>query len=316
MRNFVQTFHYLILEPLKQKRLALIVLRTAQLLHDKTQSRSDIWFQRLGKIIKPKVQLPISLIMNESAIATITSSLLQHGSNILPFRLSAEDIASLKKFAFSVPAYTKDPSEKINISEANIPNEFPRYEWQIPDLFRLPVVQKLIKDGPFHKIAQAYIGSRPTMTSVSLWLDTIYTKKYAAHVYHHDNDGPAFLKFFIYLTNVDLESGAHMYIDGSQGPGKPPHLSQSRRYERSELIDYYGEEKEIIFAAPAGTVIAEDTSGFHKGTTPTKSYRLLLQIQYAMYDIPHIGEDSPVFEKVHIEGLPSSIQKICHKFVK
>lgn len=315
MSNIIKTFRYLVLEPMKQGRSGLVLLRIAQVLHDRTQSRSDLWFQRLGKMMKPKVQLPSSKLMDENAIKEATSSLFKNGWNILPFKLGAEDIAELKKFAFSQKAYAKNLNEQINISETNIPNDFGRYEWRIPDLLSLPVVQRLIKEGPYHKIAQAYIGSRPTMTSVCLWLDPIYHKKYDAHVYHYDNDGPAFLKFFIYLTDVDIDSGAHMYIEGTQGPDKPAHLSKSKRYERSDLLDYYGAEKEIVFSAPAGTIIAEDTAGFHKGTTPTKSHRLLLQIQYAMFDIPHMEEDSPAFHKVHIEGLDPNIKQICHKFV-
>ncbi len=316
MSNISKTFSYLVLEPIKQKRLSLILLRTSQLLHDKTHGRFDAWFRRLGKIMKPKISLPSSDLMNETALAASTATLKRRGWDILSYRLSENDVNELRKFAFSERAYANDPSEQIHITENNIPSDHPRYVWRMPDLFNLPVIQRLLAQSPFHDLAQRYIDSRPVMTSLSLWLDPVYNKKYDAHVYHHDNDGPAFLKFFIYLSDVTIDSGAHTYIEGSQGMGKPAHLSRSRRYERNELIDYYGAEKEIVFSAPAGTIIAEDTSGFHKGTTPKTSYRLLLQIQYAMFDIPHPEEFSPDFKKVHIEGLDPAIKRICYKFVE
>ena len=308
-------FNYFIFEPIKKKRLSLIPLRIAQVLHDRTAGRSNASFRRLGKMLWPKIILPPSSQMNEEAITASTNKINQRGWDILPYQMSASDILELRRFAFSTSCYANNPDEKIRITEGSIPNDSGLYVWRMTDLFQLPVIQRLLKESPLHDIAERYIGSRPTLTSLSLWLNPVYNKKFDAHIYHYDNDGPAFLKFFIYLNDVDMDSGAHVYIESSQREGKPDFLSRSKRYDRSELLNYYGTEKEIIFSAPAGTIIAEDTSGFHKGTTPKKNYRLLLVVQYAMFDIPHIEEFSPDFKKIHIEGLNPAIKQICRKFV-
>ena len=61
----------------------------------------------------------------------------------------------------------------------------------------------------------------PLLTSISLWLDPVYEGVYGAHVDHYDNDGPVFLKFFIHLNDVDVDTGAHSFIQGSHIRRKP-----------------------------------------------------------------------------------------------
>jgi len=60
-------------------------------------------------------------------------------------------------------------------------------------------------------------------------------------------------------------------------------------------------------------ILAEDTAGFHKGTTP-KNYRLLLQLQYATLDIPHQEEFAGLVGKVRLDGLDPGIKRIARKF--
>jgi hypothetical protein len=46
----------------------------------------------------------------------------------------------------------------------------------------------------------------------------------------------------------------------------------------------YPKERIVEITAPAGTGFAEDTLCIHKGLTPTRTPRLLLQVQYALFD--------------------------------
>src|SRR5262249_44435803 len=270
----------------------------AQLINDRTGGRYDQAIQRALSVLKPKVPLPNSRFMDNSDIATCVSSLHARGWSILGWRLAAADIAELRRVAFSTPAYADSPDDRIVITESNIPHAHGRYLWPISDLIRLPAVQRLITDGAFARIAQDYIGCEPLLTSVTLWLDPIFEGTYAAHVYHYDNDGPTFVKFFIYLTDVDTDSGAHSFIEGSHRHRKPAQFGHAGPQPREKLIDYYGAENELIFTGPAGLILAEDTAGFHKGATLTKGYRLLLQLQYAALDIPHEEEFAPGIDRV------------------
>jgi hypothetical protein len=157
-----------------------------------------------------------------------------------------------------------------------------------------------------------------------MWLDPVMDgsglndhKKgqYDPHIYHYDNDGPKFLKFFFYLTDVDKESGAHCVIQKTQFPIKDEKFSTSKRYTEEELLTHYGKENEIVFEAPAGTIIAEDTMAFHKGTDPQKAFRLLLQFEYGLIDNLNMPEQSEEkIAKIKIEQLDQNIKSIVSKF--
>jgi hypothetical protein len=304
-----------VIEPLRNKSSALFFLQLAQLVNDRMGGRYDEAIQRVLSLVKPKVKLPNSRFMHSSDIALCVSSLRVRGWNILDWKLAAADIAELRRFAFSTPAYADNPTERIVITESNIPHAHGRYMWFISDLIRVPAVQRLITDAGLAQIAQEYVGCEPILTSVTLWLDPVYAGTYAAHVYHYDNDGPSFVKFFIYLTDVDAESGAHAFIQGSHPHGKPAQFGRAGPRPREQLIDYYGVENELIFTGPAGLILAEDTAGFHKGTTLTKGYRLLLQLQYAVLDIPHEEEFVPGIERVRLQGVDPALKRIARKFL-
>lgn len=315
MSNVAKAFQYLVLDPIDKKSPALLPLRVAQLLHDRTGGRSDVYFRRLFGNLRAKAWLPRPTNMSEGAIANSVAALKRRGWDILPFRLDRAAVSEIRAFAFSTPAYAENPAERVRVDESNIPHDHGRYTWRMDELTRVPAVQTLLRDSTLPSIAQGYLECRPILTSVSIWLDPVYDGKFEPHVYHYDNDGPAFLKFFIYLSDVDADTGAHSFIEKSHGRNKPDKFTRARRYDRGELLEYYGQESEIVFSAPAGTILAEDTSGFHKGTTLRRGYRLLLQLQYAMLDIPHEEEFSANIRRVKMDALDQNIRRISRKFL-
>jgi len=164
-----------------------------------------------------------------------------------------------------------------------------------------------------HHIAQDYLGCRPILTYVTLWLNPPYQGAYNAHVYHYDNDGPSFLKFFVYLSDIDADS-AHTFIQGTHGRRKPAQFARSGVYDRDQLLSFYGSENEVALIGPAGMILAEDTAGFHKGTTPSKGYRLLLQLQFTSLDHPQEEEFVGGIAKVQLNKLDPGIRRIANKF--
>jgi hypothetical protein len=268
--------------------------------------------QRALSTFKRKAPLPQSRLMDDRSIDSSVATLKERGWDILPWRLAADDVAELLRFAFTTTAYAVDPAENVVITEGNIPRENGRYMWRMSDLIRIPAVQRLVADGALHRIAQEYIGCQPILTSITLWLDTLSERKVSAHNYHYDNDGPSFLKFFIYLNDIDTD-GAHTFIQGTHRHAKPRQFDRAGFYDQDKLLNFFGAENEIVFTGPAGMILAEDTAGFHKGTTP-KNYRLLLQLQYATLDIPHQEEFAGLVGKVRLDGLDPGIKRIARKF--
>jgi hypothetical protein len=312
----LDAIRHFVIDPIAKRSPALFLFHAAQILHERSRGHADRPFLRVLSKLRPTVALPPSVFIEQDEIERAVSTLRARGWWLMPRRLDDRDIAEIRQFAFATPAHATRFDERIAIDERQPPQDHSRYEWRMNDLLQLPAIQRLLRDSSLHRIAQDYIGCRPTLTSVTLWLDPVFDGPAPAHVYHYDNDGPAFLKFFIYLSDVDSETGAHTYIQGSHGHDKPEAFRRSRRYERDDLLRHYGPDNEIVFAAPAGTILAEDTAGFHRGMDPKRGYRLLLQLQYSAIDIPHAEEFATTMRPVRLPGLAAGIAAIARKFVR
>lgn len=155
-----------------------------------------------------------------------------------------------------------------------------------------PAIRRLISDPVLRWVAANYLGSLPTFVGANLWwtfpvmaLESDRAKH--AHVFHRDVDDFRFFKFFFYLTDVSEGEGAHVCVIASHR--NPPRVRigdrwNIRRYSDNEITSTYppGQIHEIRGAA--GTGFAENTLCVHKGSTPRSEARLLLQLQFALFD--------------------------------
>src|SRR5262249_4996452 len=151
--------------------------------------------------------------------------------------------------------------------------------------------QRIIGDPVFVNVSQAYIGAETALKNVSMWWSAALDGKpdledYAAQQFHFDYDpAPKWLKFFIYLTDVDSQSGPHIFVRGSHRC-RHPKLRDifARGYFRiadDEIEGVFGKDHIMELAGPRGTVRAVDTLGFHKGKPPQRGNRLVTQLEFA-----------------------------------
>ena len=104
-------------------------------------------------------------------------------------------------------------------------------------------------------------------------------KKDNAQYFHYDNDFKKFFKVFIYLNDVDLNSGPHSFVQFSHKKRFFKHLI-SKRIDDNEIINCYGKGNIKTFNKSKGSLIFEDTFGLHKGTSPKKNSRVVLILIY------------------------------------
>jgi hypothetical protein len=155
-----------------------------------------------------------------------------------------------------------------------------------------PAVAKLASDPALNWIAAAYLKSLPTFVGSNLWWTypvqaTAEDRDLHAHLFHRDVDDFSFFKFFFYLTDVAPGEGAHVLVRGSHR--RPPARGFAdrwnlRRYSDDEIRATYDPHDVLEITGRAGTGFAENTLCIHKGRTPATSARLLLQLQYALFD--------------------------------
>lgn len=152
-----------------------------------------------------------------------------------------------------------------------------------------PAIKKLQSDPTLLQIAAMYLEAKPIHTGNHLWwsfpLEATYREKsQVGQVFHYDLDDYRFVKFFFYLTDVDISSGCHVCVRGSHKRKKLSHILLSKRETDKNIIDYYGQESLIKISGKAGFGFAENPLCFHKGITPQNKDRLMLQIQFATTD--------------------------------
>lgn len=191
-----------------------------------------------------------------------------------------------------------------------------RYDFDTQDLLNNQEVQNILADMSLAIVAQDYLGSRPVIDVTSMWWHTNFSDKpdmEAAQYYHFDMDRPKWLKFFIYLTDVESVNGPHTFVAGSHKSGGIPSDLLKKGYARltdDEVKRQFDEKNIIEFTAPRGTIIAEDTRGLHKGKHVEKGDRLLLQIQFSnslfggYYPTIRLGENLTDELKAKIKQFP------------
>ena len=155
-------------------------------------------------------------------------------------------------------------------------------------LLACPQVSGLLLNPSLVAIAQAFLGAPPIHTQVACWWSTPYSEelehiKTAAQLFHQDRDYIKFLKIFIHLTDVDETSGPHEFVAGSNADYTVVSKNKQRSSKRltdAYLRSIYPEARFRKFTAPRGSIILEDTSGFHKGNPVVRGHRLMLQLEF------------------------------------
>ena len=159
-------------------------------------------------------------------------------------------------------------------------------------------VKKLIEDPGILAIAAKFLGAPPVhMGSEISWSFPVagnhVQQRKAAQVFHYDLDDYRFIKFFFYLTDVDMSSGAHTYIRGTHNGKKFLHQLISTRcadIDDEKIIECYDAQNVVNVCGQAGFGFVENPLCFHRGTRPTEKPRLMLQLEYTINDYGNIHE--------------------------
>lgn len=154
-------------------------------------------------------------------------------------------------------------------------------------LLTIPELLPLVFERRFFDMASAYLHTVPALGSVTL------RKSYAndlpaldTQLFHVDPNSPKFVKFFVYLHDVDRDGGPFCYVRTSHRRRFPGWIRHQRWHEH-EILEHYPEEALAYGTARAGDVVVADTTGFHRGTPPATADRCLITISYTVH--PEFG---------------------------
>lgn len=135
-------------------------------------------------------------------------------------------------------------------------------------------------------------------------------------IYHRDaNLGKTetrgnFLKLFLYLTDVDDDSGPFTYIQKSHLDYKenPNHAENLYRVPDNIAYAYYNEGDVIRCCSKSGSIIFADTTGLHKGIKVKRRHRDMLTINYCTTKEPNTEKFQ--VSSSFVDGLSDEKQKL------
>jgi ectoine hydroxylase-related dioxygenase (phytanoyl-CoA dioxygenase family) len=138
-------------------------------------------------------------------------------------------------------------------------------------------------------IANAYLRMWSKLEYVDMWYSVPQpadAERVASQRWHRDFNDRHLLKAFLYLVDVDADTGPFEYVPGSAGSGPYardwPWRPLGENYPSPEALAMRVPESAIrTFTAPRGTVIFCDTSGFHRGGFTTTRPRVLATVTYS-----------------------------------
>ncbi|HET7086178.1 MAG TPA: phytanoyl-CoA dioxygenase family protein [Rhizomicrobium sp.] len=160
-----------------------------------------------------------------------------------------------------------------------------QYSLTRDDTTALPEVQELVSDPSIIAVAQNYLKSKPIFSGIWMgWSAKIKDTpdSNAAQEFHWDMERVRWLRFFVYITDVGTENGPHCFIKGSHRTGAIPKDLRELGYVRHRdgtIIQRFGHENFREFTGGRGTIIAEDSRGFHKGKLLAKGDRLMIAFE-------------------------------------
>jgi hypothetical protein len=264
-------------------------------LHCKTNGKSTNLLAKMFSITNPAKQFYVATgalgKYSKKDIQQIVMNIRKTGFHVFSDKLPEHICAQLEKIAREIPGrldalYGKNASNRMALFDAEAPQS-KRYSLPEEELIKHAVVQDLMADEIIRETAACYLQSNPILSSIDTWWSPAMggePDSEAAQLFHFDMHGAKWLKFFIYLTDVDSETGPHCLVQNSHDSlNFKGHGLLKRGYVRISDLDMekaYGKENIIEVCGKRGTVIAVDTRCFHKGKPPLKNYRLLFQLVY------------------------------------
>lgn len=203
--------------------------------------------------------------------------------------------AVLEKFQTGVAALTYAKPFNLDLRDGSV--NFAEDMDQVVQI--MPSVLDLMTDPTLLHIVQEYLGCAPVNTNIHTWWSVSGgTKAASTQKWHQDMDWIKWIKVFLYLNDTNRSNGAHRYIPGSFKnftPLLPTILKYNKEYRfghriSDAQIEHMYPGKLMYMEGAAGTIVLEDTRGFHSGTFVKEGYRQVMQLEFAVSDYKYQGK--------------------------
>ena len=228
--------------------------------------------------------------------------------------LSPQQLTEIHDFLSNMPVYAAHNAAYAShgtLNRSELRTE-PQLSYKYEDLIRTPHVLELAVNPHILGVVSNYLGCLPIISEINLlWSNPAGRVAKYGQTYHRDLNDFKWVTMFVYLTDVDTNSGPHCFIPGTHRMDLFTNLLQQKlasptirqvainhgidlnqlpmsAYEHSyqKLDKFYDaafKDCTHEICGPAGTVILEDSKGLHFGKPPFSKERLTMWVVYGMY---------------------------------
>lgn len=238
-----------------------------------------------------------------AAEAASLTALRRHGYAPLGHLLLGDQCDDIHTWLQDKPLTDRD-RKRAPFTLAQAPAGVRVADYHLHDVIACPHLLALANSPQLLGLAARHMGCKPTISALGLrWSFPVPGNDSDLQAFHRDSEDWRYLKVLVYLTDVDLDAGPHVYLQGSHLTQAPVRL---RFYSDKEIVATYGADQLLTATGTRGFCFAVDTAGIHKGTAPRRLPRLMLQIQYSLlpsYAYQYEPAPAPALE-THGAALP------------
>jgi len=238
-----------------------------------------------------------------------TDALREKGYLLFDKLLSSSQCKEILAYLRDKPVFASRESGQHFVKD-NPPENIAIGDYELECVVNCPHVMEIANHPAMLTLAANYLGYTPTITTMGIrWSFPTKNNDADVQAFHRDSEMGS-IKLMVYLTDVDADSGPHVYVEGTHLDRMPVRL---HRHSDLEVTREHGGG--VSITGPAGTAFAIDTKGIHKGTPPISRARLLLGIQYSLlpcliYDYEPVAYRGEVLYDHYINRLMVNNERI------
>lgn len=238
-------------------------------------------------------------------------ALAEEGQLMLPGLITADEAREMREwFETRLSFDTFRPEFGQFLAPANAPAETHVANFEHDSVALAPHALRIVNDPKILSAVSQVLGAKPTISYMAAWWSLPgHDEGEEAQLFHRDFDDYRFVKLFVYLTDVDEESGPHVFVRGSH---KNPALVARRRFTEEEVAANYPLDSQLVMTGGAATAFLENTFGLHRGFPPLSKPRLIFQALYSLS--PYVGGTPEPVATADRASVDPYINRIYYRF--
>jgi len=260
IKSYLNPVNFLKKGSYNQRKLACLILVTFRFRHFLLR-----WF------LKP------TILQNDTKIKELIHNLNKNG-----YATIKSHDKDLKKIIADIIQQCNQIKNERNLNDNNnkkyLITLLDKYDFNLQDKFF-----KLITNRLFLTVSSHYLHSIPILTYVNLWFSPKKTDDnlQGSQLWHLDHESFKQLKIFLFISDVDKQSGPTTLMNKSNSLKMQTMLKYNLKENNKHFELKIPENEEISIEGKKGDILLIDTSKcFHRGAQNLLKERLVLMFQF------------------------------------